>query len=78
LDAKGLDFELLRPLILETAQKVQERLPTQVQTGPALRNDTGTMDAHVKLLAETPHLQHIYTLLSQGIIKMDFSRPADK
>lgn len=78
LDAKGLDFELLRPLILETAQKVQERLPAQVQTGPAVRNDIGTMDAHLKLLAETPHLQQIYTMLSQGIIKMDFTPRVDK
>ncbi len=78
LDAKGLDFELLRPLILETAQKVQERLPAQVQTGPAVRNDAGTMDAHLKLLAETPHLQQIYTMLSQGIIKMDFTQHGDK
>jgi predicted short-subunit dehydrogenase-like oxidoreductase (DUF2520 family) len=78
LDAKGLDFELLRPLILETAEKVQERLPGQVQTGPAVRNDSGTMDDHLKLLAETPHLQQIYTILSQGIIKMDFTAPADK
>ncbi|MFD0748860.1 Rossmann-like and DUF2520 domain-containing protein [Mucilaginibacter calamicampi] len=78
LDAKGLDFELLRPLILETAQKVLERLPAQVQTGPAVRNDTGTMNDHLKLLAETPHLQDIYTMLSQGIIKMDFTPHGDK
>jgi predicted short-subunit dehydrogenase-like oxidoreductase (DUF2520 family) len=78
LDAKGLDFELLRPLILETAQKVQERLPGQVQTGPAVRNDTGTMDNHLKLLAETPYLQQIYAILSQGIIKMDFTPHGDK
>ncbi|MES2487076.1 MAG: Rossmann-like and DUF2520 domain-containing protein [Bacteroidota bacterium] len=78
LDAKGLDFDLLRPLILETAEKVQERLPGQVQTGPALRNDSGTLEVHLKLLVETPHLQQIYTMLSQGIIKMDFTAPADK
>nr|WP_294796433.1 Rossmann-like and DUF2520 domain-containing protein [uncultured Mucilaginibacter sp.] len=78
LDDKGLDFELLRPLILETAQKVQERLPAQVQTGPAVRNDIGTMNDHLKLLAETPHLQQIYTMLSQGIIKMDFTQHGDK
>lgn len=78
LNAKGLEFDLLRPLILETAQKVQERLPWQVQTGPAVRNDTGSMENHLKLLAEMPHLQHMYTILSQGIIKMDFSPSADK
>ncbi len=76
LNADGLDFELLRPLILETAEKVQERLPAQVQTGPAVRNDKGTMDNHVEMLADNPHLQEIYMLLSQGIIKMDFTPPA--
>ncbi len=74
----GLDFNLLRPLILETAEKVQERFPADVQTGPAVRNDVGTMNNHLRLLSEQPHLQQIYTLLSQGIIKMDFSPPAHK
>lgn len=78
LIAKGLDFDLLRPLIFETAEKVQERLPVEVQTGPAVRNDSSTMNAHLKLLNEMPHLQEIYQLLSQGIIKMDFTPPADK
>ncbi|HEX3384524.1 MAG TPA: Rossmann-like and DUF2520 domain-containing protein, partial [Mucilaginibacter sp.] len=35
----NLDFNMLRPLILETAVKVQEHLPGDVQTGPAVRND---------------------------------------
>ena len=78
LAVKGLDFELLRPLIMETAEKVQHQLPANVQTGPAVRNDTGSMDTHLKMLAETPHLQHIYTLLSQGIIKMDVTLPAER
>ena len=66
-----LPFDLLRPLILETAQKVQEHLPANVQTGPAVRNDEKTMDAHLQLLHENPELQQLYKLLSQGIIKMD-------
>ena len=66
-----LPFDLLRPLILETAEKVQEHLPANVQTGPAVRNDEKTMDAHLQLLHENPELQQLYKLLSQGIIKMD-------
>ncbi len=66
-----LPFDLLRPLILETAEKVQEHLPASVQTGPAVRNDEKTMDAHLQLLHENPELQQLYKLLSQGIIKMD-------
>jgi predicted short-subunit dehydrogenase-like oxidoreductase (DUF2520 family) len=66
-----MEFELLRPLILETAQKVQDRMPDEVQTGPAIRNDETTMAAHLKLLSSEPCLAELYTLLSQGIIKKD-------
>jgi predicted short-subunit dehydrogenase-like oxidoreductase (DUF2520 family) len=73
-----LDFELIRPLILETAQKVQERLPADVQTGPAVRNDETTMNNHLQLLKDEPALQQLYTLLSQGIIKLDIDPHGDK
>ena len=67
----GLDFNLLRPLITETAEKVQNQLPQTVQTGPAMRNDENTMNFHLQLLNAEPQLQTIYKLLSQGIIKME-------
>lgn len=71
LAKQKIDFDLLKPLILETAQKVQDHLPADVQTGPAIRNDEKTMNAHLQLLDQNPELQQLYTLLSQGIIKMD-------
>ncbi len=71
LEKHQLSFEMLRPLILETAQKVQDHLPAEVQTGPAIRNDESTMDAHLQMLADEPALKLIYMLLSQGIIKND-------
>jgi len=64
-----MNFEMLRPLILETAQKVQDHVPAEVQTGPAARNDESTMAAHLQMLADEPALKTIYMLLSQGIIK---------
>ncbi|MDB4924575.1 Rossmann-like and DUF2520 domain-containing protein [Mucilaginibacter sp.] len=73
-----LDFELLRPLILETAEKVQVGLPAAMQTGPAIRNDEVTMNNHLQLLKDTPHLQELYTLLSQDIIKLDKGPHGDK
>jgi predicted short-subunit dehydrogenase-like oxidoreductase (DUF2520 family) len=73
-----LDFNLLRPLILETAQKVQEQVPARVQTGPAVRNDQTTMAAHLQLLHDEPQMQAIYTLLSQGIIKNNIDGHGDK
>ena len=71
LQQHDLDFNLLRPLILETAEKVQEHLPADVQTGPAIRNDEKTMVAHLQLLAGNPDLQRVYEQLSHLIIKMD-------
>jgi predicted short-subunit dehydrogenase-like oxidoreductase (DUF2520 family) len=69
LKKNDLDFELLRPLIMETAVKVQEALPEDVQTGPAVRNDKKTILKHEELLKRTPHLQEIYKNLSNSIKK---------
>jgi predicted short-subunit dehydrogenase-like oxidoreductase (DUF2520 family) len=66
-----IDFNLLRPLILETAEKVQTNLPANVQTGPAMRNDQKTMFEHLQLLKYEPEWEQLYRLLSQGIIKKD-------
>jgi len=71
LQDQRIDFELIRPLILETAQKVQGHLPGEVQTGPAIRNDENTMAMHTQMLEDEPGLKMIYELLSQGIIKND-------
>jgi predicted short-subunit dehydrogenase-like oxidoreductase (DUF2520 family) len=73
LQQHDLDFNLLRPLILETAEKVQLLSPAEVQTGPAIRNDSKTMMAHLKLLQDNPELERLYNQLSQLIIKMDIS-----
>jgi len=78
LAEKGLDFDMLRPLILETAEKVQSRFPADVQTGPAIRNDQSTMDFHLQLLEGREQLKYIYSLLSQGIIKMDNQQRGDE
>lgn len=71
LAAQNMDFELLRPLIMETAEKVQTDLPANVQTGPAVRGDQKTMFEHLQLLKNAPELEQLYKLLSQGIIKKD-------
>ncbi|RVU02659.1 DUF2520 domain-containing protein [Mucilaginibacter limnophilus] len=71
LEQHDLQFDIIRPLIDETAQKVQQYLPADVQTGPAVRNDEKTMEAHLQLLNDNAEFQVIYKLLSQGIIKME-------
>jgi predicted short-subunit dehydrogenase-like oxidoreductase (DUF2520 family) len=71
LEDNNLDFELLRPLILETAIKVQEFKPGKVQTGPAIRGDEEILKKHVRLLKEYPEYQKIYDMLSEGIREME-------
>jgi predicted short-subunit dehydrogenase-like oxidoreductase (DUF2520 family) len=67
-DAEGLEFSLLQPLILETVRKaLAANHPAEVQTGPARRNDTGTLDAHRKLLALNPLLLAVYNVLTDSI-----------
>lgn len=65
----ALNFDLLKPLILETAEKVQFASPADVQTGPAIRNDQETMKKHLELLQDSPDVQQIYQLLSNSIKK---------
>jgi len=65
----GLDFDILRPLIQETAEKIQFHKPSDVQTGPAARNDKKIIEAHLQLLDQHPDFQNIYKILTQEIIK---------
>lgn len=59
-------FEVLYPLIKETALKIQSLSPEDAQTGPAKRNDTKTIKNHLDLL--TNKQQEIYTILTESII----------
>ncbi|WP_318308216.1 Rossmann-like and DUF2520 domain-containing protein [Flagellimonas crocea] len=65
---EGLSFDLLKPLIMETAEKIQRMSPKDAQTGPARRNDTESMERHLELLQKQEHIA-LYKLLSQAIIQ---------
>ncbi|AKA36160.1 Rossmann-like and DUF2520 domain-containing protein [Flagellimonas lutaonensis] len=65
-EASHVPFDLLRPLIGETADKVRLLPPEEAQTGPATRNDIETMQRHLDELADPLH-KKIYQLLSQSI-----------
>jgi hypothetical protein len=67
-DAKGISFDVLKPLILETAKKVQTLSPYMSQTGPAKRNDKKTIKKHLKLIENEDH-KAIYELLTDSIKK---------
>ncbi|WOD43717.1 Rossmann-like and DUF2520 domain-containing protein [Hwangdonia lutea] len=65
-ESEGAEFDLLKPLILETAKKVQEFSPYMAQTGPAKRNDKKTIKKHLKILESEQH-KAIYELLTKSI-----------
>jgi len=60
-------FEVLRPLISETAAKIELLSPADAQTGPAVRRDTSVMSKHLDLLCDHPQFRDIYKLLSDSI-----------
>ena len=64
-----MDFDILKPLILETAKKIQHNSPKDVQTGPAKRNDQEVIKNHLNLLANAKDYQDIYSLITDNIIK---------
>ena len=65
LQKKGLPFDVMLPLVDETARKVHELHPTEAQTGPAARGDQNVMQAQAALL--DGKAKEIYELLSQSI-----------
>jgi predicted short-subunit dehydrogenase-like oxidoreductase (DUF2520 family) len=67
LEREDLAFDLLRPLILETAQKVQDNPPGAMQTGPAVRGDQATIEKHLKYLQQFPAYQELYKILTRHI-----------
>lgn len=69
LNDQNLDFELLKPLIRETAQKIQKVNPANAQTGPARRGDVFTVEQQIGMLESNPELLSIYQLFSEQLMK---------
>ena len=66
-----LDFDLLKPLILETAKKVMALPPAAAQTGPAIRQDEDTMAKHRQLLLDSPEIMSLYNAISDSINRLN-------
>jgi predicted short-subunit dehydrogenase-like oxidoreductase (DUF2520 family) len=62
-----LDFQLLLPLINETVLRLKNHAPKDVQTGPAIRGDFETVEKHIELLNNYPHMQAFYEVFSKSI-----------
>ncbi len=68
LQDSNLSFDLVKPLIEETARKVQNLPPAQAQTGPAARGDIKTVEKHLEFLKNKPQFI-LYQYLTEMILK---------
>lgn len=67
LEEHGIPFDVMLPLINETAAKVHEMMPKDAQTGPAVRYDENVIDKQSKLLENHPHFKKVYDSMSKSI-----------
>lgn len=70
-EAPGFGFEILKPLILETAKKaIESGDPYKSQSGPALRGNKQIVSRHLEMLQGNPDLQNLYTFATNSIYKL--------
>lgn len=69
-EKENIDFQLLVPLIIETAERIKMYNPSEVQTGPASRGDSVTIDKQLHDLEKYPFLSRLYLILTNSIQKL--------
>lgn len=67
LENKGMNPELLLPIITQTVQKLRSAGIKDAQTGPAIRHDAETLAMQVEMLKNDPDMQHLYREISDAI-----------
>lgn len=67
LSSAKVPFDILKPVIEETAEKIKKNSPAKMQTGPAVREDIKTMNDHLLMLSDKKEYQQIYKLISKSI-----------
>lgn len=64
---ENISFQMLKPLIKETALRIDSVSPAQAQTGPAIRQDSNTLQKHLQMLEAYPQLKTFYQLFTDSI-----------
>lgn len=63
-----LPFDILKPLIKETVDKITHHSPSEMQTGPAKRGDRITVELHLKYLEKNfPEFIEVYQTMTRNI-----------
>ena len=69
LSDSEISFDIVRPLIETTARKIHNRIPAEIQTGPAIRNDQKIIQKHLEHLQTYPAYQELYESITASILK---------
>ncbi len=69
-EEKQLSFDLFKPILQQTFERLNTISPFLSQTGAARRNDTQTMQMHLSLLQEHPLWAQLYRDFSNSIKDM--------
>ena len=67
LEEHGMNFDVMLPLVDETARKVHQLHPLDAQTGPAVRYDENVIRHQMQLLRNHPFMKDLYEKLSLHI-----------
>ncbi len=67
LEKAHVPGELLQPLAVSTVKNAFNNGPLQSQTGPAVRNDTKTINRHLQMLQNNTPLFELYKLITGQI-----------
>lgn len=67
LSEYGIPFDVMLPLVDETARKVHGMSPYEAQTGPAVRYDENVINMQRGMLPEASGIRQIYELMSKDI-----------
>jgi len=67
LQSQDIPFDVVHPLIAETASKALSIEPRSAQTGPAIRYDRNVIDKHLNALTSFPEFRKLYKEVSLSI-----------
>jgi predicted short-subunit dehydrogenase-like oxidoreductase (DUF2520 family) len=69
LDEEKLEFDILKPLITQTAQAILKTSPEKVQTGPARRGDREVINKHLLMLEKNQDIRAAYEAITDFLLK---------
>lgn len=70
-----IPFDVMLPLVRETARKVEQLSPREAQTGPAVRYDENVISRQAAMLADEPEWKNIYESMSRSIHRLALEKP---